>query len=113
MIFYTGLGYLVLPLFIAPFMVIGLILDKWIGLDVLGRRSSWLVLHSLMVLGAILVFVVGWYGNRKKVAEVTYEQTGPVTTFRPRHTLYWIRMEYWGPIGLAIYFVFVALRAYR
>src|SRR5262245_23225195 len=113
MIFYTGLGYLVLPLFIAPFMVIGIILQKWFGTDVLSTRSSWLTLHSLMVLGAILVFVVGWYGNREKVAEVTYEQSGPVTKLRPRHTLYWIRMEYWGPIALAIYFVFAALRAYR
>lgn len=113
MIFYTGLGYLVLPLFIAPFMVIGIILQKALGVDVLSRRSSWLILHSLMAFGAILVFVVGWYGNRNKVTEVTYEPSGPLTRLKPRHTLYWIRMEYWGLIALVIYFILAALRAYR
>jgi hypothetical protein len=32
---------------------------------------------------------------------------------RPRHTFYWIRMEYWGLIFLAVYFAFSLYRSYR
>jgi hypothetical protein len=109
MVFYTGLGYLVLPLFIAPLIVLGTLFDKGLGFDIL-RTSSWLPLHLLMILGALLVTLVGWLGNRKMVQEVIYEKSGPVTLLKPRHTLYWIRMEYWGPISLLIYFVLAALR---
>jgi hypothetical protein len=112
MIFYSGLGYLVPILFIAPFIVIAGLLYKALDFDVL-RATSWWPLHSLIVLGAILVVGVGWLANRNKVAEVTYEKSGPVTVLKPRHTLYWIRMEYWGPIGLAIYSVLAAIRYYR
>ena len=112
MIFYTGLGYLVLILFIAPLIVFGVLLQKGFGIDVLATRSSW-PLHSLMILGALLVMLVGWRANRKMVEEVTYEKSGPVTVLKPRHTFYGIRMEYWGPIALVIYFGFAALRYYR
>jgi hypothetical protein len=112
MIFYTGLGYLVIVLFFVPLIVLGWILNKYFGIDVL-RASSWVPLHSLMILGAILIMVVGWLGNRKMVEEVIYEKSGPVSLFKPRHTLYWIRMEYWGPIALIIYFMLAAFRYFR
>lgn len=107
MIFYRGLGYLVLILFIAPLVVFGAILNWGFGIDVL-RTKSWFPLHSLMVLGAILIFVIGWRANRHMVEETTYEKTGPVRVLRPQHTLYWIPMEYWSPILLVLYFGFAA-----
>lgn len=112
MISYTGLGYLVLVLLIAPLVVFGAILNWGFGIDVLSTRS-WLPLHSLIVLGAILTFVIGWRANRNMVEETTYEKTGPVRVLRPPHTLYWIRMEYWGPISLVIYFGLAAYRYLR
>ena len=112
MIFYSGLGYLVIVLFVAPLVVIGGLLYKGFGIDVLAAKS-WLPLHSLMLLGAVLVFVVGWLANRKMVEDITYEKSGPVTVLKPRHTLYWMRMEYWGPIALIVYFVFAALRYFN
>lgn len=66
MIAYTGLGYLALALFIAPLVVFGSILNWGFGIDVLGT-SSLLPLHSLMVLGAVLTFVVGSRANRNMV----------------------------------------------
>ena len=112
MISYSGLGYLTLAFFIAPFIVIGSILNWGFGVDVLTIRSRW-PLHSLMILGAVLTFALGWYFNRKMIEETIYEKTGPVRVLRPRHTLYWIRMEYWGPIMLAFYFAFVTYRSLR
>lgn len=109
MISFTGLGYLTLVFFIAPFMVIGVILERSVGFDVLSATSRW-PLHSLMILGAVLTFVLGRYFNRRMVEETIYEKTGPVKVFRPRHTLYWIRMEYWGPIFLVFYFAIIAFR---
>jgi len=113
MIFYTGLGWLVPLLFIAPFLVIGVLLNKLTGFDVLDRNASSLPLHTLIVMGALLTFIFGLFVNRKKIAEVTFEKSGSVTTYRTRHTLYAIPMQYWGLIGLAIYFGFTAYRSYR
>jgi len=112
-IFYTGLGWLVPILFIAPFIVIGVFLNKLTGFDVLDRSVSSLPLHLLILMGALLTFVVGLFVNRKKIAEVTFEKSGSVTTYRTRHTLYAIPMQYWGLIGLAIYFGFTAYRSFR
>ena len=112
MIIYTGLGQFVIVFFLVPPIILAWILYKCFGIDVL-RASSWVPLHLLMTFGALLLTLVGWVGNRKMVEEVIYEKSGPVTLLKPRHTLYWIRMEYWGPIALAIYFVLAALRYYR
>ena len=113
MILYTGLGWLVPLLFIAPFLVIGIFLSKITGFDVLDRTAPSWPLHTLILMGAVLTFVVGWYANRKKIEEVAYEKSGPVTVTRTRHTLYAIPMQYWGFIGLIIYFGFTAYRASR
>ena len=112
MIIYSGQGYLVLALFILPLIVFGVLLNWAFGIDVL-RTSSWLPLHTLMVMGAILIFVVGRYLNRNMVEDTVYEDSARVKIFRPRHTLYYVRMEYWAPIALAIYFALAAYREFR
>jgi hypothetical protein len=112
MIFYTGRGAFALAIFIAPFIVIASILNYGFGFDVLATKSWW-PLHSLMLMGAILTFVVGWYWNREMVEDTIRERSGLVKVLRPRHTLYWIRMEYWGLIFLAVYFAFSLYRSYR
>jgi hypothetical protein len=112
MIFYTGLGWLVPFLFIAPFLVIGVLLNKVTGFDVLDRSTPF-PLHTLIVMGALLTSGVGLWVNRKKIEEVTFEKSGPVSTYRTHHTLYSIPMQYWGLIGLAIYFGFYAYRSFR
>ena len=112
MIFSTGRGGFALAIFIAPFIVTASLLHYGFGIDVLVTRSWW-PLHSLMLLGAILTFVLGSYWNRRMVEDTVYEKSGPVKVLRPRHTLYWIRMEYWGLIFLAVYFAFSAYRFYR
>jgi len=113
MIFYSGQGWLVPILFIAPFLVIGVFLSKTTGIDVLDRSAPSWPLHTLILMGALLTSGVGWFVNRSKIEEVTYEKSGPVTTTRTRHTLYAIPMQYWGLIGLAIYFAFTAYRSFR
>lgn len=112
LIVYRGLGYLVPVFFVAPLVIIGSLLDVWFDVDVL-RSTSWLPLHSLMLLGALLTFGVGRYVNRKPGEETIYEKSGPLRKFFPRHTLYYIRMEYWAPIVLVIYFALVAYHSIR
>jgi hypothetical protein len=113
MIVYSGLGWLVPILFITPFIVIGVFWNKTTGFDVLDRSAPSWPLHTLILLGALLTSGVGWWVNRKKLEVVTYEESGPVTTLKTRHTLYYIPMQYWGLIGLAIYFGFTAYRSFR
>ena len=113
MIFYTGLGWLVPFLFIAPFILIGVFWNKTTGFDVLDRSGPSWPLHTLILLGALLTFGVGLWVNRKKIEEVTFEKSHRIITYRTRHTLYNIPMQYWGIIGLAIYFGFTAYRSFR
>ncbi|HEU4508373.1 MAG TPA: hypothetical protein VFR78_09065 [Pyrinomonadaceae bacterium] len=61
----------------------------------------------------MLTFVLGRYFNRNMIEDTIYEKTGPVKVLRPRHTLYSIRMEYWAPIMLAVYFAFVVYFSLR
>ena len=110
MIYYTGLGWLTLLLFITPLIVLGLILDRVFGIDVLGTRSSW-PLHSIMLFGGFVTFAFGLYFNREKFEERIYEKSGPVKKLRTKHTLYWIPMQYWGVIFFLIYLGFFVLRA--
>jgi hypothetical protein len=110
MIYYRGLGWLSLLLFIAPFLVLGLILDRGLGIDVLGPGSSW-PLHSMMLLGALVTFAFGLYVNREKFEETIYEKSGPVKKLHTKHTLYWIPMQYWGAIFFLIYLAFFVLRS--
>ena len=112
MLIYTGEGPLVLVFFVTPIIVVGGVLYYAFGIDVLSTNSWW-PLHSLMIMGAILTYAIGSYMNRKMVKEVSYEKSRPITTMKPRHTLYWIRIEYWGPITLVLYFAFVAYRSFR
>lgn len=112
MIIYSGCGFLAPVLFFAPLIIVGTLLDWAFGIDVL-RSPSWLPLHSVMLLGAMSIFLVGRYLNRTMVEETVYEESARVKVFRPRHTLYYLRMEYWAPIALAIYFALAAYRAFR
>ena len=110
MVFYTGLGWLTLLLFITPLIVLGLILDRGFGIDVLGTESSW-PLHSIVLLGGLVTFAFGLYVNREKVEETIYEKSGPVKKLHTKHTLYWIPMQYWGAIFFLIYLAFFVLRS--
>jgi len=112
MFIYSGEGYLTFMFFIAPLIVVGSVLNYGFGIDILSSKSWW-PLHSLMIMGAVLTFAIGSYMNRNLVKVVTYEKSGPVTTLKPRHTLYFLRMEYWGLIVLALYFIFVAYRSFK
>lgn len=112
MIVYTGQGYLVFVFFVAPIVLIGALLFYGFGVDVL-RSPSWWWLHLLMILGAILTSGFGWYGNRTKLVETFFEKSGPVRVLHTRHTLYYIPMQYWGPIVLVIYFGLIAYRTFR
>jgi membrane protein YqaA with SNARE-associated domain len=112
MIFYRGLGFLALFFFVATGVLVGYILNWVFGIDLLATKAWW-PLHCAFLLGAIVTFALGRYLNRNLDEETIYEKTGPVKVLRPRHTLYFIRMEYWGLIILAIYLIAVAAHQLR
>ena len=112
MIYYSGLGCFGVILFFIPTIVIGLFVLPGYGIYVFRTGDSWWPLHSLMILGALLLIVVGRLANRKKVVkDVIYEKSGPELELTSPHTIYGIPMEYWGPIFLVIYFALAALIA--
>jgi len=104
MIIYRGWGFLALICYVASAVVIGSVLNWGFGIDFLATKQWW-PLHVIFFAGALLTYAVGWFLNRDLLEETVYEKTGPVIVLKPRHTLYFVRMEYWGPIILAIYIV--------
>jgi len=102
MIVYRGLGFLALICYVGAGVLIASLLNWGFGIDILMTKAWW-PLHLTFVFGAAVTFIVGFYLNRQPVEEMIYEKSGPVSVLKPRHTLYFIRMEYWGPIILAIY----------
>ncbi|SRR6266498_4992574 len=107
MIIYSGWGFLALICYVASAVLVGSILNWGFGIDFLAT-AQWWPLHSIFLFGGIATFAVGRLLNRELLEEIVYEKTGPVTVLKPRHTLYFIRMEYWGPIILAIYIISIA-----
>ena len=112
MIFYSGLGFLALICPVACMVLVGSILNWGFGIDLL-KTNAWWPLHSVFLLGALVTFALGRYLNRNQATETHYEKTGQVQVLKPRHTLYFIRMEYWGPIILIAYVVLVAVYQFK
>jgi hypothetical protein len=104
MIIYRGLGFLALICYVATAVVIASVLNWGFGLDVL-VTPSWWPLHLTLFAGAVATFGVGLLLNREPVEETIYERTGPKTVSSAPHTLYYVRMEYWGPIIFVVYVV--------
>lgn len=109
MIIYRGLGFLALITFICALFGLALTFDAVLGTNSLSRRPLWPLLVS-NVAAAALTWALGRFLNREPPAATVYEAAGPRTLLEPKHTLYFVRMEYWGPIFSALVLALVLTR---
>ncbi len=62
------------------------------------QQTNWLMLIALIIAGVICWFL-GRYMNRSKDKVMVDKETGEEVVVRgPKHKLFFINMEYWGPI---------------
>jgi ATP/ADP translocase len=107
MVIWSGLGFLVgaitfLLLLIAEYVTESLSRDESYY-----QVHGWPKLLAFFLAGAV-IWPLGVYLNRKSGKVMIEKETGK-EVLKPKHTFFFIRMEYWGPIlfGLGIIFLFV------
>ncbi len=103
--FWTGWGFLVPVVGVATLMVAQTGIDSIWG-EGYYKSHAWALQIGIASTG-IAVSAVGWLINRKRGLLID-EDTGTTLYFHPKHTFFFIKMEYWGPIifglGALIFF---------
>lgn len=88
MIVWSGRGFLSVVVLIASFIGLASILPK--------EQSDYGFILSFFIAGAFSWFV----GKKWNTVEKTLidEESGEEVIYNPNHSLFWIKMQYWGPI---------------
>ena len=101
MIMYRGLGYLAVAVFAFAFFGAAFSFDALFGTSAMKGGPRWPLLVANLLAGA-LTWWLGRLLNREPLEVTVYESDGPRTLLETKHTLYAVRMEYWGPIFFAL-----------
>ncbi len=109
MIMYRGLGYLALVTFALAFFGAAFAFDALFGTAAMRGGPRW-PLFVANLLAAAATWRLGRFLNREPLEVTVYEQDGPRTQLETKHTLYLVRMEYWGPIFFAVVLAIVLTR---
>ena len=109
MIMYRGLGYLALFTFALAFFGLAFSFDALFGTASMTRGQLWPLLAADL-LAAAATWWLGRFLNREPLEVTVYEEDGPRTLLETKHTLYFVRMEYWGPIFFALVLAVVLTR---
>ena len=109
MILYRGLGFLAIAVFGLAFFGAAFSFDALFGTTSMNGGPRW----PLLVANLLAAAATGWVGrhlNREPLEVTVYEEDGPQTLLETKHTLYLVRMEYWGPIFFALVLAVVLTR---
>jgi hypothetical protein len=92
MIFWSGLG--ILPVVFLIFFTFGFSNHA-------GRPTDNEVAYTLLMTG-LASGALGWWLRKRPARIVIDKATGKEIALRPRHSLFFIPMFYWGPIFIAM-----------
>ncbi|HKE01061.1 MAG TPA: hypothetical protein VKE69_08635 [Planctomycetota bacterium] len=106
---YSGLGPLALVTFLL-FLAAGALLSE----PLTGNANAFFhnrpLLLGTMVAAAIAVWFLGRWMNRTPLQTTEFGVEGRRVVPKAKHTMYFVRMEYWGPILLVLFAGFVLAR---
>jgi hypothetical protein len=113
MIIWSGLGFLVAVIVFAFCLGIEAAVSSLTGGSDFYRQAIWPIPLALVLSGAVC-----WFLGRRlnKPGGKTYidKETGEeVILQNKRHSLFFIRMDYWGPILIIIALLYAILRAFN
>jgi hypothetical protein len=106
---YSGLGPLALVVFLV-FFAAGALLSQPLTGDANAFIHNRAALLATFCAAAIVVWFLGRWMNRKPLEITELGPEGRRVVSKPKHTLYFVRMEYWGPILLVLFAGFVLAR---
>ena len=108
MIIWSGAGFLVAVIAFAMLLLTELSVEAVYKNDTYYQANGWPKLVAFLISG-LIVLLLGRHLNRKQGKVLIEKETGKEVTLKPKHSLFFINMEYWGYIlfGLGIVFLFV------
>jgi hypothetical protein len=102
LIIWRGYGWLVPVVVFAAFILSQLSVDAMYG-EGYYKANSW-PKHMGTISGAILVGALGYFLNHVRRTYLVDEETGELAGKAPSHSLFFIPIEYWSIITLALFF---------
>ena len=100
MIIWQGLGFLVAIVPVAVLVFVQLGIDAVAGTGYY-TAHNWVQVMAVLI-SALIVGVTGYFLNRQPGKILIDPQTNQKVELKQRHTLFWIRMEYWAIVMLAV-----------
>jgi hypothetical protein len=110
MIVWSGLGFLVIVIVIGLSWLMQIVLTGILGDSGFYQRAIW-PFPAALALSGIICWILGRLLN--KPGEKAFINGEEVTIKNTRHSLFFIRMDYWGPILIVIAVVYAAYRIFR
>jgi len=101
MIIWSRLGVLVAVFVFGFSLIANLLTDHYTGSEDYWNVHNWPLGVSLLVSGLLSWAVGSWLASAKTKTFIDKE-TGEEIAVSPSHTLFFIKMHWWGPILLAI-----------
>jgi hypothetical protein len=108
MVIWSRLGFLVAVFVFGCSLAANLITNHLTGSEEYWNAHKWPFGVSLLVSG-LLSWVVGSWLAHAKERTLVDKETGEETVVTPNHTLFFIKMHWWGPVLGVIGIVLIAL----
>jgi hypothetical protein len=107
MVIWSGFGFLVAAITFLLLLIAEYVTESLFRDESYYQAHGWPKLLAFFLASAV-IWPLGLYLNRKPGKVMIEKETGK-EVLRPKHTFFFIRMEYWGPIlvVLGIIFLFV------
>jgi hypothetical protein len=109
MIIWSGLGFLVVVFAFGCSLVMNLITNAVFQDESYFTTERWPLSIALVAAG-VLSWLVGKYVNNRQARIMIDKATGREVAFLPNHSLFFIKMHYWGPIFVALGFASLFFR---
>ena len=107
MVVWSGWGILVVLIPVAGLVTLQAGADALFGATTYRQHSGWL-LPSVLLASALAVWLLGRRLNGRPGRALTDNATGEQVVLRPRHSLFFVRMEYWAAV-LALAAIWMAV----
>ena len=101
MVTWSRLGFLVAVFVFGCSLVANVLTNHLTGSENYWNEHKWPFGVSLLISG-VLSWVVGAWLAVSRTKTLVDKETGQETVIRPNHTLFFVKMHWWGPILLVI-----------